>query len=230
MTKSWLPLEANPDILLTYSLKLGLPGNFLFHDVLSTEDWALDMIPGEIEALLLLFPISEASEKERRSADTADDEHVYFMKQTVGNACGTIAVLHTMLNICQSDKSAFTPDSFISRMLEKTLTMNPLERGSWLESNEEIENAHRIAEIQGQSDTPSHAEQEVDTHFTVFLPNKQSKEVLELDGRRAGPIRRGAYDSDVSFPQKALQVIQKEFMDRNPSDIRFSIVALCRSE
>jgi Ubiquitin carboxyl-terminal hydrolase, family 1 len=46
MTKTWLPLESNPDVMNDYVGKMGLDlTKISFHDVMSTEDWALEMIP-----------------------------------------------------------------------------------------------------------------------------------------------------------------------------------------
>jgi ubiquitin carboxyl-terminal hydrolase L3 len=90
MPKSWLPLEANPEVLTSYCQRLGLQSTLGFHDVLGVEEWAMDMIPQPVHAILLLFPISSASEAERESTLADGGIRAYFMKQTVGNACGTI--------------------------------------------------------------------------------------------------------------------------------------------
>ena len=46
MTKTWLPLESNPDVMNDYVSKMGLDlSKIQFHDVMSTEEWALEMIP-----------------------------------------------------------------------------------------------------------------------------------------------------------------------------------------
>ena len=46
MTITWLPLESNPDVMNDYVGKMGLDlSKVQFHDVMSTEDWALEMIP-----------------------------------------------------------------------------------------------------------------------------------------------------------------------------------------
>lgn len=54
------------------------------------------MIPQPVEAVLLLFPVSEAYEKNRLAQDkdseisqtgSADGELIWW-KQTIGNACG----------------------------------------------------------------------------------------------------------------------------------------------
>ena len=44
MPKNWAPLEANPDVLNKYARGLGLPEAIAFTDILSTEDWALEMV------------------------------------------------------------------------------------------------------------------------------------------------------------------------------------------
>ena len=41
----WLPLESNPDVLNNYITNMGVEqGVFSFQDVLSTDDWATDMV------------------------------------------------------------------------------------------------------------------------------------------------------------------------------------------
>jgi ubiquitin carboxyl-terminal hydrolase L3 len=44
-----------------YLAALGWPAHeYSFVDVLSTEDWALEMVPKPVLAVMLLFPIKEA--------------------------------------------------------------------------------------------------------------------------------------------------------------------------
>ncbi len=78
---------------------------FQFADVLSVEDWALDMVPKPVAAVLMLYPIKEASrtfDQEERLRIEKDGQIVsnklFYMKQTVRNACGTIGLLHAMAN------------------------------------------------------------------------------------------------------------------------------------
>lgn len=222
MPKSWLPLEANPDVLSTYAHFLGMSDKWSFHDVLSVEPWAVEMVPQPVKAILLLFPISPMSEKERETCITQNDTDVYFMKQTVGNACGTIAILHTLLNLTSDEEINPGSSSYVKRMMERTKSLSPAERGIWLENDSEIEQAHLSSQSLGQSTVAG--TEDVDTHFVAFL--RKGKSVLELDGRREGPVVRGTVESDAEFASEALNVIKREFMDRNPDDVRFSILAL----
>lgn len=229
MPKTWLPLEANPEILTAYSRKLGLPEGLCFHDVMSVESWAIEMIPQPVQAILLLFPISPASELERETTSPSRIPDVFYMNQTIGNACGTIAVLHTLANLIVGGGCEFDRESYVSRFLGSTQSLTASERGVWLENDSEIEMAHVAVESLGQTVAPG-AEAEVDTHFIAFVLAAVGKTVVELDGRRSGPIIRGVVDSGSDFGLTVLDVIKREFMDRNPEDIRFSILALAPAE
>ena len=230
MTKSWLPLEANPDVLTEYSRKLGLPENLAFHDILGVEDWAIDMVPPPLQAILLLFPISAASEDERRTTKWTPSESIYFMKQSIGNACGTVAVLHVMLTLTKQGDIVPPLDSYTCRMLDLTQSLTPEARGTWLENDTEIESVHLATETLGQSAAPSDTGAEVDTHFIAFVIGADGRSIYELDGRREGPVLRGVCEGRSDFGSTVLSVIKSEFMDRNPNDIRFSILALAPSE
>jgi ubiquitin carboxyl-terminal hydrolase L3 len=91
-SKQWFPLESNPEVMNDYVSKLGLDvTDCAFVDVMSTEDWALEMVPKPVIAVLMLYPIKEASENYRldeeerinNSGQILSDK-VYYMKQTVG--------------------------------------------------------------------------------------------------------------------------------------------------
>jgi ubiquitin carboxyl-terminal hydrolase L3 len=225
MTKTWLPLEANPDVLTRYARSLGMSDRWAFYDVLSVEPWAVKILPQPVRAILLLFPISPMSEEERRACPTDHSTDAYFMKQTVGNACGTIAVLHTLLNHAPDDVQNIGT-TYISRMHHETKDLSAAERGSWLENDTEIEKAHLSMESQGQSALPQ--AEDIDTHFIAFI--RSGNTVVELDGRREGPVIRGEVAGESDFASNVLDVIKREFMDRNPEDVRFSILALAPAD
>ncbi len=78
---------------------------FKFQDVLSVEDWALDMVPKPVTAVLMLYPKKEASQEFEQDERLRIEKYgqivsdkLFFMKQTIGNACGTIGILHAMAN------------------------------------------------------------------------------------------------------------------------------------
>ena len=87
--------------------KLGLSPSLAFHDVFSIEDPdLLAFVPRPAYALLLVFPVSETYEKFRIQEDgekqvyegCGEGEEVVWFKQTIGNACGMIGLLHGVCN------------------------------------------------------------------------------------------------------------------------------------
>jgi hypothetical protein len=81
------------DVINAYVGKMGVElEQHSFTDVLSCEQWALDMVPRPVLAVLMLYPIKAASE-EYKDAEAARiraegqilSDRVYYMKQTVSN-------------------------------------------------------------------------------------------------------------------------------------------------
>jgi ubiquitin carboxyl-terminal hydrolase L3 len=105
--KRFVPLENNPDVMSALLHKLGLSKKLAFHDVFSIDDpELLAFLPRPAHALLLVFPVSETYENFRREEDadreeydgSGEKEEVMWYKQTIGNACGLIGVLHCVSN------------------------------------------------------------------------------------------------------------------------------------
>lgn len=108
----WLPLEANPEVTNQFLKQLGLHPNWQFVDVYGMESELLSIIPRPVCAVLLLFPITEKyevfrTEEEEKIKSQGQDvtSSVYFMKQTISNACGTIGLIHAIAN--NKDKMHF---------------------------------------------------------------------------------------------------------------------------
>ena len=229
MPKNWLPLESNPDVCTEYALNLGLDVTKLsFHDVMSTEDWALEMIPLPVVAVLMLFPIKETTEAYRtEEAERIKTEgqtlakDVYYMKQTVGNACGTVGILHAIGNARNHPLCVIKDGSYLSDFFAKTATMTPQEIAVYLESDEQIETIHSAAAVEGQTEAPPEDE-EVNTHFVCFTCVDGC--LYELDGRKAFPVNHGAV-AEGGLLEAATGVV-KQFMVRDPDEVRFTIIAL----
>jgi len=77
---NWLALESNPEVVNNYISEIGFDTTkFLFYDILGTEEWAQDMIPKPVLAVMFLFPIKEASE----AFKNAEEEKILKDGQTV---------------------------------------------------------------------------------------------------------------------------------------------------
>lgn len=99
--------ENNPEVMTSLVHKLGLSSKLAFHDVFSIDEpELLAFVPRPAQAVLLIFPVSDTYEKFRREEDSSKAEYdgsgasepVVWYKQTIGNACGLIGLLHGVSN------------------------------------------------------------------------------------------------------------------------------------
>ncbi|PNH00074.1 Ubiquitin carboxyl-terminal hydrolase isozyme L1, partial [Tetrabaena socialis] len=86
-------------------------------------------------------------DEEQAAKGAAAAPGVFYMKQTIGNACGTIAVLHAIGNNPDTLKPA--EGSFLQQFLGATAGMSPEAVGKFLEDPPpgapDIEEAHKAA-------------------------------------------------------------------------------------
>jgi ubiquitin carboxyl-terminal hydrolase L3 len=226
MGKNWLPLESNPEVINVYCEKMGVDmSSFGFTDVYSTDEWAIDMVPKPCLAVVLLYPLKESSETFSVEERTGIEKNgqvlssdLYYMKQTVGDACGTVAILHSLGNA--RPFLEFKEDSYISGFFESTGSMNPEEIAAYLEEDSDIEELHQTAVESGQSETPESGT--VSTHFVCFTHSNGC--LYELDGRKKFPINHGPSSVETLLAD-ACEAIKK-FIQRDPDEIRFTIMAL----
>ncbi|XP_050265343.1 ubiquitin carboxyl-terminal hydrolase 3 isoform X1 [Quercus robur] len=220
--KRWLPLEANPEVMNQFLWGLGLPEDEAeCYDVFGLDLELLEMVPKPVLAVVFLYPLTAQSEEERIQQENEKKEassSVYFMKQTVGNACGTIGLLHAIGNLTSEIK--LVEGSFLDRFFKTTATMDPSERATYLEKDTEMEVAHSVAATAGETE----ASENVDTHFICF--SCVDGELYELDGRKTGPISHGP-SSPSSILQDAAKVIQG-MIEKNPNSLNFNVIAISK--
>ncbi|GAA5944490.1 ubiquitin carboxyl-terminal hydrolase [Sporobolomyces koalae] len=191
----WLPLESNPQSFNAWSQSLGLntdpaTGGYSFQDVYGLDADCLGWVKQPVKAVLMLFPITPEYEHMRIKQDekVLEDgvdgvEDIIYFKQTIGNACGTFALLHTLANTdVPLSKGPLT------ELFERARDKSPLERAELLSTSDELASVHEETAQSGQTATPN-LEDEVDLHFVTFIEHKQH--LIELDGRRNSPINHG---------------------------------------
>lgn len=177
-----VPLESNPEVFTHFAEKLGLSPLLSFQDIYSLDDPdLLAFLPRPMQAIVLLFPITEEYEKFKDSepVEPVNNAKIVWLKQLVKNACGLYALLHALLNM----PSVFVvKDSPISNFRRNLIQHNadPVQ----LVQNIAKEMYSTYSE-QGQTEAPS-AEDDVELHFVCFV--KVNNKIYELDGRREGPI------------------------------------------
>ena len=232
--KYFIPLESNPDVLNKYAVKLGatnIPSAYQFCDVFGLDDDLLAFVPPQIAAILL-FPITKDTENLRHTQQQQQQDHTstatpFYMKQTIGNACGTIGLLHCLANAPQIH---LTPDSFLDHFITATTGMSPEQRGQFLEhpphGAPSIDSIHEEAARGGDTQAPP-ADADIDLHFVAFVPFQGR--LWELDGRKAGPVDHGELNDTNVFLKDVAAVVKKDFIEKSNGSLQFSIIALSQS-
>ncbi|KAM3187024.1 hypothetical protein ACTXT7_003112 [Hymenolepis weldensis] len=214
----WVPLESNPDVMNKFIRELGVKEPLRFEDVYGTDPDMQALVPDPVISLLLLYPLSELT-KANPIGTLAPDEKCFFMKQTISNACGTVAIIHALAN----NKDAFDIKSapWLNQFLEKTDEISPRDRALALEKEEELSEIHENCAQEGQTEAPD-SESRVDLHFVAFI--NANGHLVELDGRKDGPILHGD-TSSATFLSDACKVVDK-FIARDPTNVNFGLMAL----
>jgi ubiquitin carboxyl-terminal hydrolase L3 len=231
----WLPLESNPAMLNEFARRVGMPEKYSFNDVWGLDDGLTAMLPRPCFALTLLFKPSDkigAFKREQREKieqgteanKMPEGDKLFFMKQYVGNACGTIATIHAIAN-ADPIRGSLPTDSSLAKFFGECEGKSAEDCGDILGRAKYL---HEVSESSasntetGQTEAPAVGDS-VDCHFIAFVQRDGC--VFELDGGKAFPINHGPVEND--FVQSAAQAIQQKFMQVDPDSIHWNIMALC---
>ncbi|XP_020290479.1 ubiquitin carboxyl-terminal hydrolase isozyme L3 [Pseudomyrmex gracilis] len=222
----WIPLESNPEVMTKFLHTLGVPKKWSIIDVYGLDPDLLAIVPRPVLAVILLYPtktekIKEEKEEPKDSKNDTPDS-VYYIKQYIHNACGTIALLHSVANNLDVIK---LEEGSLKQFLDETMGLSSAERGKKLENAQGIASIHKEFALEGQTGAPDE-DVEVYHHFVAFV--HKDGNLYELDGRDAGPINHGSTTPDDLLIDAAR--VCKEYMKRDPSEVRFTVVALAASE
>jgi len=213
-TGRWIPLESNPEVFNLWAKKAGVLTKYAhFEDVYGLDEDMLLSVPRPVKAVVLLFPIEPEGDAEsqkederlQREGQPKIDDTIFWVKQKIPNACGTIGLVHAIAN---SDVT-FTPTSALQKFIIGCHDKTPEERAELLGITPLFASIHAETANTGQSAPVS----ETVYHFTCFVqaPEQDFRKVarkehvsesavaeptsgmrlVELDGRRQGPIDRG---------------------------------------
>lgn len=234
--KRFTMLENNPEVMNQLSRDLGFDTTaYSFHDIYSlTDPDMLAILPRPVLALLVIIPLTPTWHEARTAEDKdkpeyagkGEDEPVIWFRQIIGNACGSIGLVHCLLNTDVSED--IRPESTLDQIRKEAIPKGIVERAKVLEASEAFEKAHRDAAKQGDTlEIPisDHNGQ----HFVAFVKAKDGH-LWELEGNRKGPLDRGALgeDEDVLSPaalEKGIGRLMRIESEKG-GDLRFSAIAL----
>lgn len=219
-----MPLESNPEVINEFIQKMGLKTElFSFTEMLSTEEWALEMIPQPVLGILFLYEVTPV-QKEYKTAISAGlqpenaPNNVFFMKQHARNACGTIALFHITLNALEEHPEIVTANSYLENFKLNSSNIDPNARGELFKNSKDILDEHKNAVVGGQSNVQN----DTDSHFVAFIV--KNNELYELDGMTPAPISHGNCSKEDLLPRSANVI--KEYMARDPDNLGFSMIVL----
>ncbi|KAI9475956.1 MAG: hypothetical protein EXX96DRAFT_485821 [Benjaminiella poitrasii] len=202
----WLPLEANPDII---------------HENGIDSEWSFI----DVYAVIFLFPITETYEDFKNKEETHLKIHeqsispnLIYYKQTISNACGMMALLHSVTN----NDYLITGPGVFKQIFRDTRTMSPEERAEYLENCADLAQIHESSAKEGQTKVPDIKEQ-LRLHFICFT--KVDEHLYELDGSREFPINHGKCSN---FVECAANVIS-QFIGLDPEEKEYSVIALTKT-
>ncbi|XP_048778770.1 ubiquitin carboxyl-terminal hydrolase-like isoform X2 [Ostrea edulis] len=179
------------------------------------------MVPRPVAAVVLLYPITEKSEA-TRIGEYKTDSGLYFVKQTIRNACGTIAIVHALAN--NEKNITFKDDKYFTKFLKNTANMTADERAEFLQADQDMGLAHDDTAQEGQTKAPP-SDSKVNTHFVSFVCKDGG--LYQLNGRDEAPVYHGPTSQDTLLEDAAKVV--KEFMARDPEELNFTLMALSKA-
>lgn len=223
----WFGLESNPALMNHYLRQMGFSTDlYELVDVFSTESWALDMIPQPVAAVVMLYPLTDQQVSKETDTNVVDPQSVpgvWFIKQRIGNACGTIGLLHAVMNVPEGLRT-FQSGSWLQEFAADCPPMlDPVAKAERLESDETIATLHDAATSSESNQTDrGNLDDKLITHFIALI---ESGGILyELDGRKTGPVSHGP-TTPMTLLQDSCKVVKK-YMENDPEEMRFTIIAL----
>lgn len=239
----------------------GLPKDWGWTDILGLDPELLNMVPEPCAGVILLFPCSDkiyeqrAAQKARlvQEGATAAAAKAYHVAQVpeFGNACGTIASVHALINGAHVYNQDPNQQSPLSQFRDGHANASAEDRGKALLSTSALRSSsdQSASHMAAQTACPDRNGPELDHHFVTFSPvaGEQGSSVsdtihvVELDGTKILPVDHGTIadiladdDTEVEDPNKHLflravaKVIKERYMDVEPDSIEFSMMALCK--
>jgi ubiquitin carboxyl-terminal hydrolase L3 len=245
-------LESNPDVFNLWAKRAGLvTKQARFVDIYGLDEELLAMVPKPVKAVVLLFPIDDEGDARRKAEDEkiaregqpGVDNTILWIKQTIGNACGTIGLIHALAN----SGVTLTPTGPLQEFIFQCEDKTPLERAKLLETTPLFANIH--AESASSKLNQSAAITDTDLHFTCFIeaPDADLRKLaqggdvkekaksdmestglrlVELDGRRAGPVDHGECKD---FLKDVANLVKAQYLSSSTS-VYFSLMALTAGE
>ena len=181
--ENWVGLESNPEVLTEYAHKMGVSKTWGFSDVFGLDEEALKMVPAPCAGIIFLYPFSQVEARKRTLGTDRGKQvpGVWYMDQTIGNACGAVALMHTVMNAMER---VAKDSSFCLKFQTDAKGANSRERGELFGSA--LRELHKEVSGRGQTEAPK-ANADLDFHFVSLVPVRAIRRPAKRRRRGAAP-------------------------------------------
>lgn len=225
MSGKFTALESNPEMFTSFARSLGVQAPARFVDVWSFDEDTLACFPQPIVAVCVLYPSGlDAKRRDVSRVEHGDGSNCLYIKQRlheVGNACGTLALLHAIAN--NTTRLEFVASSALLEFATAHRGQDAERLADAVNRAQFLREASETAASSGQTETPQ-VNDHVDAHFICFAMGANGH-LVELDGMKPGPVDHGKLGSEADFFAQAMRVVREEMVART-DDVNFSVLAL----
>ncbi|CAI9600399.1 unnamed protein product [Staurois parvus] len=216
------PTDINPEMLNKLLDKFGV-SSCKYVDMLGFEADYLKTFSKPVSALVLTFPQTPKLEEFRNKKAEEQkgkelNSEVYYLKQTLENSSGLVALIHSIAN--NKDFVSFANKSSLKNFIDKSAAASPEERGKLLEKNEALLSDYKSVAAEG------FVRPDGGDHCNVIVLVPANRHLTELDGHLERPIDHGPLSD--SFLENAVNVC-KQYTEQAKDEMRFSAVALVKN-
>lgn len=222
-----------------------------FHDILSFSDAdVLAAIPRPVLSLIFLSPPKTYQHVRAHSTPAIPDQRAVeaaasvaaapsstpiWIPQTIGHACGTMALIHSVAN--GPAQARIQPASILGTLLAQMRSdstsagpkeiVDPDARAKLLYDSAELERAH-MSVANGGDTLPPDPREPSSHHFIAFVKDDRGY-LWELEGGVQGPICRGRLEADEDcLSESAVRMSVGLFVEAGSltGEVDFSCVAV----
>ena len=247
-SKVFVPLESNPDLFTQLIHDIGVMPCLEFRDVYSIDEPSLlALLPRPVLALILVGPSRAGDAKPREPEPTeAAGEDIVWFKQTIQNACGLYAILHSVSNgpardyirtycgayfVCpllSADVRIPGKDSVLDSLIRSCQRCSADKRAQMVEDCAALERAYEsAARAYEQSSVPADPQQ-LDNHYLCFVKSRKSGNLYRVSGSGNGAVDQGPLPADEDVLGARGIAIIKNILDaaEGRANAAFSLIAL----